>query len=241
MVARLVLALSPFLLHSPAHPSRAALVCPVKGRIFFALALVGVASSGRAWSSRHLLLFEPVHQLAIEKVLSGLLSPDDLAIVELQQSIVDRDQKAAQSAEHAMTGIAPNQDVNVERPIFIAASEQFVRDHLGQAIQERQAGPTAAALADFGKALHPLEDATSPPHRGFQTWSDSEGWIAMAKHVNAERSYPVGDSAAEERRALEGVVRYAYDIYLEKIPMPDRFFDAAGNLLLPPAYRTDSP
>jgi hypothetical protein len=89
----------------------------------------------------------------------------------------------------------------------------------------------------LGQALHALEDATSPSHRGFQTWSYDVGIWEMAQHVAKERVYPDDSTADRFQSHLEGVVQYAYDIYMEKIAIPVRFFDSGnGSLILPANY-----
>jgi hypothetical protein len=192
-----------------------------------------------AWSSKDYPMFEPVHQMAIANVLKGNFSAAEIKVLQDQQLRVDEDQKASQSFEHSMTGLEKGQTIQDQKPLFIARTEEFVRTHLAAAISARKAGSTADALPHLGQAIHPLQDATSPAHRGFQSWSSDESWFAMAQHVAKERVYPDDSDDKEqvaERKALEGAVRWAYDIYMERAPLPDHFFDSDGNLLLPASY-----
>src|SRR5579871_1866355 len=76
--------------------------------VAFLFFLCGVGAF--AWSSRNCPLFEPVHQMAIQAVLSNQVSAVQLQILQDQQTVVDEDQAAAQSYEHAMTGILSNKD-----------------------------------------------------------------------------------------------------------------------------------
>lgn len=179
--------------------------------------------------------------MAIENVLSNQLSPDLIKILQDQQTVVDQDQKPLQSFEHSMTGIdKAGETTNIETPIYIDETEAFIRTNLTQAIQARKAGNTTNAFAFLGKAMHPMEDATSPSHKPFQTWAYNEGLWAEIVHVYNERSYPdsLNDTnQVEERVELQGAVQYAYDIFMEKTNMPAQFFNHSNDLLvLPPAY-----
>ena len=197
-----------------------------------------VALRSGAWSSKDCPLFEPVHQIAIANVLKADFSPADILVLQQQQALVDEDQKPSQSFEHAMTGVEKGQSPAGELPVYIAKTEAFIRTNLAAAIAARKAG-SADAIPHLGQALHPLEDATSPAHVGFQSWSYDESWWAMAVHVSKERVYPDDSSDSAQvanKKALEGVVEYAYDIYMEKVPMPAQFFDSKGNLILPAGY-----
>ena len=192
-----------------------------------------------AWSSKDFPPFEAVHQRAIENVLKDSVSPAALQILEDQQKEVDKDQKASQSFEHSMTGLEKGQTLQMEKAQFIAQTEAFIRSHLTAAINARIAGSETEAFTHLGQAIHPLQDATSPAHRGFQPWSYNESIWAMTVHVAKERVYP--DDASDkdqvaERATLEGATRWAFDIFMGKMALPDRFFDSDGNLLLPASY-----
>ena len=202
------------------------------------------ASASFGWSSRSdIPLFEEVHQQAIERVLRSALGSDSLvAVLQLEQTIVDKDQDVPQSYEHAMTGVAKQQSYIEQLPLYIARSNQFVAAHLKAAMQLRATAGSQHlenSLHELGKALHPLEDATSPSHEGFQAWSEGESAWQKAKHVLQENAYPDsadGAVADHQRRRLEGVVAWAYDIYTGALEFPPAFFNAAGQLLLPARY-----
>ena len=193
-----------------------------------------VAQPAVAWSSKDYPLFEPVHQDAIARVLAKDVSADFMALLQQQQQEVDKDQAPNQSAEHSMTGIEKaGLDEAKERVSYIAKAEQWVNQNLLQAIERRKANATADAMRALGRAMHAMTDATSPAHHGFQTWSFNESWPAVARHVAQERIYPDDPSNERYRRRLEAAVRWAYNIYLERAPMPARFFNASGELCLP--------
>ncbi len=193
-----------------------------------------------SWSSKSgVPLFEPVHQIAIQNVLSGKVSLENLNILQHQQIIVDQDQDTSQSFEHAMTGIKSGQQVNIERQIFIQKSNDFVKDNLSKAIKALKNKREKEAYEYLGNAIHTLEDGTSPAHEPFQTWSDSESYYEKAIHVFKERIYPDDKSDKDQammRARLEGVVMWAYDIFIGKVFLPNTYFDSNGHLVLPLSY-----
>jgi hypothetical protein len=194
-----------------------------------------------AWSSKSFPPCEPIHQIAIQTVLSNQISAGLIKILQDQQTVVDQDQQATNSFEHSMTGIAgATENVKTNTPVYLNESEEFIHTNLVAAIQARQAGDTTNAFVSLGKALHPLEDATSPAHEPFQAWNYNEGLWAEIKHVSMEYSYPDSQSDTNqvaERAELEGSVQYAYDIFLGKVEMPAQFYNHTNGLLeLPPAY-----
>jgi hypothetical protein len=193
--------------------------------------------ASRAWTSVDGPLTDAIHQMAIDKVLVSL-SASDRNILKDQQSLVDQDQEPKESAEHAMTGIdKAGLNEASQRIAYIGLTEDLVTAAIRSAIQARKDNNVGRGLPMLGKAMHALEDSTSPSHRGFQSWSYSFGLIAKARHVIAERIYPNDNTVDRYQSHLEGVVQYAYDIYLEKTPMPVRFFDlTTGMLLLPASY-----
>ena len=206
-------------------------------------AVVGLASASvaLAWSSKGFPPCEPIHQIAIQNVLSNQVPPDLIKILQDQQKGVDLDQQATNSFEHSMTGLAKaGETTNIETPVYLLEAEEFIHTNLAAAIQARQTGSTNAAFVSLGKAIHPLEDATSPAHEPFQAWKYNESLWEEIRHVSKEYSYPDDQNdtnQVEERAELEGSVQYAYDIFIGKTNMPAQFFNHTNGLLvLPPAY-----
>lgn len=194
-----------------------------------------------AWSSRRFPPCEPIHQIAIQNVLSNQVSPDLIEILQEQQLVVDQDQQPTNSFEHSMTGLAKaGETTNTETPLYILKAETFIHANLTNAIIARKTGSTNEAFKFLGKAIHPLEDATSPAHKPFQAWKYNESLWEEIRHVLKEYSYPNDPKDKDqllEKKELEGCVQYAYDIFIEKTEMPERFFDhSTGALELPPAY-----
>ncbi len=213
-----------------------------QGFLISAAVFLGHVPSVWAWTSANTALTVEVHQKAIDNVLGGLvrsgaLKQADLDLLKSQQSASDaREYQAIEySYMHSMTGVAADQTPENQLSVFIGLAETYVRKKLTSAVAARKAGDTLTAFRDLGLAMHPLEDATSPSHSPFQPWYAKEGVWDMAVHVFHERAYP--DAGSENRIRLEGSVRWAYDMFLEKATTPAHFYDAAGNLLLPPNYQ----
>jgi hypothetical protein len=208
-------------------------------KMVLALMSLGFSQLALAWSSKDFPLFEPVHQIAIDVVLKGVLNVDDLQILQEQQVVVDEDQAAPESYEHSMTGVNRGESYDsIQKTKYIQFSEDFIRKNITAAIALKKMGDRRRAMEALGKAMHPLEDATSPAHEPFQAWHYNEGVLDIARHIRRERIYPnIKDKVQIEYKArLEGVVRWAYDIFLEKISMPPHFFNADGMLQIPAAY-----
>jgi hypothetical protein len=206
------------------------------GSLVGTICLLSAVTAG-AWTSVNGPLTDDIHQKAIDRVLTSM-SAADRKVLEDQQPLVDKDQEPLQSAEHAMTGIDKAGELDAEeKKTYIGLCEALVQKELMSAIDARKANNPQVALPALGKAMHTLEDATSPAHRGFQIWSYDFGIWEMASHVFKERVYPDDSTPDRYQSHLEGVVQYVYDIYTEMIPMPEHFFDPAnGNLVLPSNY-----
>lgn len=199
--------------------------------VLTSLSLANAPAVG-AWTSAKAAWSDDVHQNAIRVVLHPFFNDQQLNVLETQQQVIDRDQEADQSDEHSMTGVTSgSQNESQLKTQYIQRTEQLLRTHFTAAVAARKKGDTNGALLSLAKTIHALEDATSPVHRGFQPWKDSFGIWEMAKHVLKERTYPVDDSTHFYKVRLEGVVRYAYDIYMETVPIPAQFFDQSGCLL----------
>jgi hypothetical protein len=181
--------------------------------------------------------------MAIDNVLKTNTSVGaaNVEILKKQQVVVDKEQKAFQSFKHSMTGLERGHNPANEITNYIAQAESFIREQLTKAIEARKSGSFASAFTNLGTAIHPLQDATSPAHKGFQLWRDNETLWSMLAHVRKERLYPLDKNDPTQvayRAELEGVVRWAFDIYTETVAMPARFFNPGdGLLLLPQSYR----
>ncbi len=130
-----------------------------------------------------------------------------------------------------MTGVAQGKNCLDERPRFTGKTNDLIRTSLNDAIKLKKNGKLTEAIKELGKAIHALQDATSPAHEGFQPWRFNETLAAKYSHISKEGTYPSKDDAYRQR--LEGSVQWAYDIYTETIPTPDSFFNSQWLLQLP--------
>lgn len=212
---------------------------PRSARACWVLAAICFSQLSLAWSSKDFPLFEPVHQIAIDVVLKSLISSGDLQLLQDQQIVVDRDQKAPESYEHSMTGVDKGESYDpAQKAKYIQLAEDFIRKNINAAIAAKKTGDHQHAMEALGNAIHPLEDATSPAHAPFQAWHYNEGVFAIAHHITKERIYPntTDTVQADYKARLEGSVRWAYDLFLEKISMPTHFFNSDGTLQIPMVY-----
>jgi hypothetical protein len=197
-----------------------------------------VAVPAHSWTSVKGPFSDEIHQTAIDNVLTPSMNSTDRGILKDQQALVDKDQEADQSAEHAMTGVIKGSSYSVAlKTKYIVLTEDLVHAALLDAIKNRKENQTTIALQSLGKAIHALEDSTSPAHEQFAVWSDDFGIWEMAKHVAKERVYPNDDPPQRYQSHLEGTVGYAYAIYIEAAPMPAHFFSPIdGSLIIPSQY-----
>lgn len=181
------------------------------------------------WSSRSTLLSEPAHQMAIQNVLGRYVDPRYIQVMQQRQVDIDTQQRNVDQYMHAMTGAGQ------ERNVAIQQANEFVTTRLNNAKEALKSGDLNRAYSELGDAMHTLQDATSPSHRGFQVWDERSSTYAQAMHSRVERNYP--DASTRERNELEGVTRWIYDIFQGKAEMPENFFDpVTGYLLLPEKY-----
>jgi RHS repeat-associated protein len=105
-----------------------------------------------------------------------------------QDGILNGGQSGALSFQHAMRG--PGQsvdDAQAEYQDFVSLNEDMAFQTQMNFWAAGNPGLSNDALAEFGAALHAIEDSTSPAHAGFQVW---EWWkpALVWKHHWAENS-----------------------------------------------------
>jgi hypothetical protein len=69
-------------------------------------------------------------------------------------------------------------------------ADAFVRKQFEIAKNLLIQGKIEDAYFQFGIGLHTLQDATSPAHAGFQSWSDHETKTQLFNHIKQELFYP---------------------------------------------------
>jgi RHS repeat-associated protein len=189
------------------------------------------------WSSKSIpLIAQPVHQMAVQNVLGGQVDVRWVRLMQQRQVEMDKAQAPQDQYLHAMVGVGGSRDE------AIRLANQFVHDRVAAAQAELKDGNLPQAYSDLGDAIHTVTDATSPVHRGFQTYDPGhigfgEYTYGALKHGLAESTYPA--EGTPERAELEGGIRYLYDLVRNPTsPIPQTFFDKqTGFLILPPQYR----
>jgi RHS repeat-associated protein len=130
----------------------------------------GIDPSGK-WSS---MPAAPIHQMAIDNAYGTCLLPDsDKQILKDMQVEVDgaENQDSAHAFMHAMRDGSVNQSV----PEAQLKANDRVRDLITKARNAEKGGDHQLAMQDLGRAMHTLQDSTSPSHYGFQPWYDYWG------------------------------------------------------------------
>ncbi|KAB1230975.1 RHS repeat-associated core domain-containing protein [Chryseobacterium viscerum] len=96
----------------------------------------------------------------------------------------DQFQTGAYSYRHAM------RNSNETKAQAMKKADEFVRAQFTKARQLLAKGKTYDAYYQFALGLHILQDATSPAHGGFQTWTGNESLKQEVGHVKQELFYP---------------------------------------------------
>jgi hypothetical protein len=109
---------------------------------------------------------------------------------------------------HAMT------DKDADRSKSIQQANDFVRATYAKAQQALSQGNIDRAYELLGIAIHPLQDATSPAHAGFQIWTGHEDAMIEAAHVGLETTYP------GENSNLQKVTNYYINLFQNNQPLP---------------------
>ena len=99
------------------------------------------------------------HDKILANALKDRFSKDDLKAVQQASREFDKATQAAKDAnKHAMR-LAGQSPADAK-----AETQRFVNDKLSQAGAAQQAGDHAGALKNFGEAVHPIMDSSSPMH-----------------------------------------------------------------------------
>jgi RHS repeat-associated protein len=195
---------------------------------------VALIDENGLWSSKFaLLVADDVHQMAIERVAGGRgISQNAIRVMQDAQVDIDRFQSNADQYLHAMRGSG------VSKSEAITRANNWVNDRLMSAIVARDEGREDAAWQAVGLAIHTVQDATSPAHRGFQMWDSHAGFRAQIEHGLRENTYPT--AGTREARELEGATRWILDVFescrSNQCTNQITFFDEDGELALPKQY-----
>jgi hypothetical protein len=142
-------------------------------------------------------------------VLSDRLQPIELEW--LQDALYHADdheyQSVPMSYRHAMT---PGRGDKAEAR---KAANDFVRANLDAA---RNSMFFEDAMSSLGKAMHVMQDATSPAHRNFRRYNG--GVLEFLSHISEEFFDPGAGSN------LDRATEQAYKYFTGELPYPDDFF-----------------
>lgn len=94
-------------------------------------------------------------------------------------------------------------------------ADAFVRERYKWARHEFDQRNKEQAFFILGVALHPIQDATSPVHGGFQAWTGEESDLDEVNHVVQEYSYPGINSN------LQKVTNDFLELFFSKKDLPD--------------------
>jgi hypothetical protein len=121
--------------------------------------------------------------------------PDkELKLKALNDGTVWADATEHQDGEDAYMHAMRNRKTKQTPEEAMKAADDWVRERFAQAKKLLKDGKTYEAYFEFGKGLHPLQDATSPSHAGFQQWGGDESPAELIEHVIRELFYPGKDS-----------------------------------------------
>lgn len=151
-----------------------------------------------------------VHQMANARALNGIASEWEISVLDEATVDADRDQSSEGAYTHAMRNLDAKQTVAEAQ----FQTEMYVREQFAKAFDLMDTN-YAAALYEFGKALHTIQDGTSPEHYGYQGWKAAWAkgvgkWMRGFPHGFGEKSYP-GDYSA-----LRTATRQAWNWFQSK-------------------------
>jgi RHS repeat-associated protein len=191
---------------------------------------VNLADPTGKWGSAELYGYKSfVHQEAIDRALQSV-SANDRQTLKDMTVLVDTWQKPAESYYHAMRDGLARQSAAEARQ----KANDWVRDQILKARKARRENNIPQAMQEFGKALHTLQDSTSPAHYGFQPWyGENDSRSNVAAHALKERYYP-GDNSN-----LFKITKRALEYYLKDDDLPADFFNEFGPDGLPWLYIED--
>ncbi len=163
------------------------------------------------WPSRGLR----VHQRIISRVLNERATPEELRILMQEQADFDDDtQDEVYAYQHAMR-------MRGERPEDARRkANRFVRQQICIARRLAAKGQIADAMHNLGRAIHTLQDSTSPAHANFAVaWENS--WLQTINHLPhyATENFDPGPDSVADYMTLK-----AWRYFTGEDAMPNDFF-----------------
>jgi RHS repeat-associated protein len=151
------------------------------------------------------IIGKAIHQYSINRVVP----PKDRNSLNVRQVAMDNDAVYSHPNLHGLS--SPGQE-----PIEAwRIGNSFARDSIEMARNLEKNGEHEQALFHLGNAIHTMQDATSPPHQGFQVWN--ENWSLPEKFVNHTK-YELNDPGRNS--ALDAATQKAWDIFRSNKPIP---------------------
>jgi RHS repeat-associated protein len=161
------------------------------------------------------------HQGIIRDALTGIAAPSDIDALGREQGDFDANtEDAAYAPWHAMS--RPGQDPQAARD----EANRYVRMEICLARRLEKMGFHGDAMANLARAMHTMQDSSSPPHFDFQpAWPDSglgSYWRHRDHYVSEAVVYPFSGADIARQNT-----RKAWD-YFNGAPIPPDVFQ--GNL-----------
>ena len=172
------------------------------------------------------------HQQIIKRSLANRATPNDIRILMQEQKDFDLATQAVPYAHmHAMS--RPGESREDAR----RKANRFIRSEICIARSLAAKGHRGEAMRRLSRAMHTVQDATSPAHANFQpAWEDSVlQTINHIPHYLTEEFDPGAGSAADE------ATQKIWDYFTGEKPMPDDFFTGEFDLKYGRAYFKNKP
>ena len=99
-------------------------------------------------------------------------------------------------------------------------ANEYVRNELGMARDLEKAGQHPEALRRLGNAIHTMQDATSPAHKGYQVYDNN--WSAKEKydrHIQHELNDP------REGSELDAATSRAWQLFKSGQALPNEILE----------------
>jgi len=173
-----------------------------------------------------------VHQAIINRALAGRATPNQLRILMQEQKDFDADTQAEAYAHmHAMRRRGESRE-DARRK-----ANRFVRGEICLARELAAKGHHAEAMRRLSRAMHTVQDATSPAHANFAVaWEDT-----IPQMINHLPHYLVEDFDPGSGSAADRATGKIWDYFIGNRPLPDDFFNGEYDLKYGRAFFDDKP
>lgn len=180
------------------------------------------AHKGPSWSPYHFTLNNPlkyidpdgqwpkkIHDRIIEKAFSKTFSASQISNIKFGSQEADRFQGEKHSYMHAMRAASQTKEEAQTK------MNEFVKEKQGEFMKLSQSGDYVGQIKAFiqlGEAIHPIMDATSPSHEGFQVW---HGMPANLKELIEEIRHGKLEDLNLSEEQIEQLAKPLKDFYNE--------------------------